>query len=202
MGSIGTPYLTALQKLSTPEGMVPEQVWNNSVGATTHNWAITTPVAYTAGTATKSISPLSWAMGEYINLRASIANNKIADMPQVVCGRYANCLMDMSLTQSRVKFNVKATTSPGQYMYVAGNTAELGAWDTDLAIPVDPRNYTVANPAWFNNVNMTAGTAVEYKYFRKNSDGSVTWENFAGNRNFVMPAAPLQTTTRTDTVVW
>jgi glucoamylase len=202
VGTLGSTYLTTLRAFSTPEGMVPEQVWNNSVGATAANRDAITPAPYVAGTPTKSMAPLSWAMGEYINLMASIANNKIVDMPQAVCGRYSNCLVPMSIGQSRVKFNVTAATVPGQYMYVAGNTAELGAWDTDLAIPVDPRSYTAANPLWFNNVNMTTGTAVQYKYFRKNSDGTVTWENLAGNRSFAMPMVDFQSTTRTDTVAW
>jgi glucoamylase len=66
-------------------------------------------------------------------------------------------------------------------------------------VPVDPRAY----PVWSNNVNMAGGAAVQYKYIRKNANGTVTWENLpgGGNRTFTMPAAGASTT-RSDTVVW
>jgi glucoamylase len=101
--------------------------------------------------------------------------------------------------ESRVRFNATATTTPGQHVYVTGNTAALGNWDTDLAVPVDPRSY----PVWFNHVNMAGGSAVQYKYFRRNADGTVTWENLpgGGNRSVTMPAAG-GSITRNDTVAW
>ena len=197
VGGQGTIYLNTLRAFSTPEGMVPEQVWNNT--ASISGWQTTTPVPFVPGTPSKSIAPLSWAMGEYINLMASIASNKIADVPQAVCGRYANCLVAPGAGQSTVRFNATATTSPGQYVYVVGSTAELGSWDTGLAVPVDPRAY----PVWFNNLNMSAGAAVQYKYVRKNADGSFSWENFpgGGNRILTMPAAG-GSLVKNDSVSW
>jgi glucoamylase len=184
VGSAGTSYLAALRAFSTPEGFVPEQVWNNT--ASINGWQTTTPAGYTPGTATKSMAPLSWAMGEYINLTAAIANNRIVDVPTVVCGRYDNCLVPISGAQSRVNFKATASTVVGQYVYVTGNVAALGNWDTGLAVPVDPRAY----PVWANTVNLPSGTAIQYKYFRRNADGSVTWENIAGggNRSLTTPA--------------
>jgi len=197
VGSAGSSYLTALRAFSTPEGFVPEQVWNNT--ASINGWQTTLPPGYTAGTPTKSMAPLSWAMGEYINLTAAIAQNKIVDIPTAVCGRYDNCLVPMQAGQSRVKFNATASTVVGQYVYVTGNTPELGNWDTGLAIPVDPRAY----PVWHNALNLPAGTTVQYKYIRKNADGSVTWENIAGggNRSLTTPAAGGVLTVN-DTVSW
>jgi glucoamylase len=198
LGTAGNSYLTTLRAFSTPEGMVPEQVWNNT--ATLYGgWQATTPAPFVPGTPSKSIAPLSWAMGEYINLMASIAQSKIADVPAATCSRYSNCVIAPASGLSQVKFNATASTVPGQYVYVVGNTAELGNWDAGLAVPVDPRNY----PVWFNSLNMTAGAAVEYKYIRKNADGSVTWENFpgGGNRTLTMPAAG-GSVVRNDTVVW
>lgn len=195
LGSAGTSYLTALRAFSTPQGAVPEQVWNNTASIT--GWQTTTPAGYTPGTPTKSIAPLSWAMGEYINLMASIAAHRIVDVPNAVCGRYANCVVPLAGGQSRATFNATATTVPGQYVYVTGNTAALGHWDPGLAVPVDPRAY----PVWTNSVNLPAGTTVLYKYLRKNADGSFTWENFSGNRSMTTPAAG-GSTVRNDTVAW
>jgi glucoamylase len=198
IGSTGNSYLTALRAFSTPEGMVPEQVWNNT--ATLYGgWQVTTPAPYVPGTPSKSIAPLSWAMGEYINLMASISQNKIADVPVATCARYSNCLAPLTAGQSRVRFNATATTGLGEYVYVTGNTAELGNWDTDLAVPVDPRSY----PVWFNHVSFAGGAAVQYKYFRKNANGTITWENIAGggNRSLTAPVAG-STIIRADTVAW
>ena len=36
--------------------------------------------------------------------------------------------------------------------------------------------YTASNPLWEGIANVPAGTSFEYKYFRKESDGSVVWE--------------------------
>jgi glucoamylase len=184
VGSAGASYLTALRAFSTPEGFVPEQVWNNS--ASINGWQTTTPAGIAPGTATKSMAPLSWAMGEYINLTAAIANNRIVDVPSVVCARYDNCLAPLVGAQSRVNFKATASTVVGQYVYVTGNVAALGNWDTGLAVPVDPRAY----PIWANTVNLPSGTAIQYKYFRRNADGSVTWETIAGggNRSATTPA--------------
>jgi glucoamylase len=189
VGSLGTSYLNTVRAFSTPEGFIPEQIWNNS--ATLYdNWVVTTPAPFVPGTPSKSIAPLSWAMGEYINLMASIANNKIVDVPNPTCSRYANCLPNITSSQSRMRFNVtlsgSGATVPGQHVYVVGNTPELGNWDTGLAVPVDPRTY----PTWFNTLALTGGSAVQYKYIRKNlSTGEVKWENLSGNRTLTMPAA-------------
>jgi glucoamylase len=195
IGSVGSSYLTALRAFSTPQGMVPEQVWNNTASIT--GWQTTTPAGYTPGTPTKSIAPLSWAMGEYINLMASIAANKIVDVPASVCSRYSNCVVPPASGQAQATLNVTASTVPGQYVYVTGNTAALGNWDPGLAVPVDPRSY----PVWTNTLNLPASTTVEYKYLRKNADGSFTWENLAGNRSLAMPASG-GGITRNDTVSW
>jgi len=197
VGSQGASYLTALRAFSTAEGFVPEQVWNNTASIT--GWQTTTPAGYTPGTPTKSMAPLSWAMGEYINLMASIAANKIADVPSAVCGRYSNCVVPPGAGQAQVNLNVTASTVPGQYVYVTGNTAALGNWDPGLAMPVDPRSY----PVWVNTLNLPAGTTIQYKYVRKNADGSFSWENLpgGGNRSMTTPAAG-SSLTLNDSVSW
>jgi glucoamylase len=127
VGSMGTSYLNTLRTLSTPEGFIPEQIWNNST-TLYGGWTVNTPAPYVPGTPSKSIAPLSWAMGEYINLMASIAQNKIADLPVHTCSRYNNCLAPLTAGQARVRFNANATTVFGENVYVVGNTPELGNW--------------------------------------------------------------------------
>jgi glucoamylase len=197
VGGVGSSYLATLRAFSTPEGFVPEQVWNNT--ASIAGWQTTTPAGYTPGTPTKSIAPLSWAMGEYINLTAAIAAGRIVDMPTVVCARYDNCAIAPTAGQAQVNFRATASTVVGQYVYVTGDTAALGNWDPGLAVPVDPRDY----PVWANSVNLPAGVAVQYKFLRKNADGSITWENLPGNGNrSVTTPASGGNITLADSVAW
>ncbi|MEU0697726.1 carbohydrate-binding module family 20 domain-containing protein [Streptomyces niveus] len=84
--------------------------------------------------------------------------------------------------QSGVTFGVNATTQPGQNIYVTGDRAELGTWNTGAALKLDPAAY----PVWKLNVPLPAGTSLAYKYVRKDAAGNVTWESGA-NRTATVP---------------
>ncbi|MGW0546382.1 carbohydrate-binding module family 20 domain-containing protein [Streptomyces altiplanensis] len=80
-------------------------------------------------------------------------------------------------------FNVDATTTAGQNIYVTGDQSALGNWNTAAAIKLDPASY----PVWKLDVSMPAGTSFAYKYIRKDASGNVTWESGA-NRTATVPA--------------
>ncbi|MGA5700147.1 carbohydrate-binding module family 20 domain-containing protein [Peterkaempfera bronchialis] len=79
-------------------------------------------------------------------------------------------------------FAVNATTVFGQNIYVVGNTATLGNWDTGKALLLSSASY----PVWRLDVAMSANTSFEYKYIRKDAGGNVTWETGA-NRTATVP---------------
>ncbi|WP_229074655.1 carbohydrate-binding module family 20 domain-containing protein [Actinoplanes sp. DH11] len=81
-------------------------------------------------------------------------------------------------------FGVNATTTPGQNLFVTGNHPALGNWTPAGAVPLSSATY----PVWTGTVNLPAGTAFQYKYLRKNADGSVTWES-GTNRTATVPAS-------------
>lgn len=85
---------------------------------------------------------------------------------------------------SGASFNVNATTSVGQNIYVTGNRAELGNWSMSAALKLDPASY----PVWKLTVSLPAGTSFEYKYIRKDAAGNVTWESGA-NRVATVPSS-------------
>ncbi|MET9599032.1 carbohydrate-binding module family 20 domain-containing protein [Streptomyces sp. NPDC006459] len=89
-------------------------------------------------------------------------------------------------------FGVNATTVPGQNIYVTGDRAELGGWNTAAALKLDPAAY----PVWKLDVTLPAGTAFSYKYLRKDAAGNVTWESGA-NRTATVPASGKVTLTDT-----
>lgn len=81
-------------------------------------------------------------------------------------------------------FAVNATTVPGQNIYVVGDRAELGAWNTGSALKLDSAAY----PVWKLDVTLPAGTSFAYKYVRKDASGNVSWESGA-NRTATVPAS-------------
>ncbi|GAA3752672.1 carbohydrate-binding module family 20 domain-containing protein [Micromonospora maritima] len=89
-------------------------------------------------------------------------------------------------------FAVTATTVYGQNVFVVGNVPALGGWNPGAAVPLSPATY----PVWRATVALPPDTAVEYKYVKKNPDGSVTWESGA-NRTFTTPAGGTRTATDT-----
>ncbi|MET0135734.1 MAG: carbohydrate-binding module family 20 domain-containing protein [Kibdelosporangium sp.] len=83
-----------------------------------------------------------------------------------------------------ISFGVTATTSPGQNIFVTGDHAQLGNW-----APVSARALSSASyPLWTADVDLPAGTTVEYKYVRKEANGAVTWESGA-NRSATVSAS-------------
>ncbi|MEU9891189.1 carbohydrate-binding module family 20 domain-containing protein [Sphaerisporangium sp. NPDC051011] len=95
-------------------------------------------------------------------------------------------------TSIATSFNADVTTAWGQNVFVVGNVPELGSWAPASAVPLSSATY----PIWRATVNLPANTAIQYKYIKKNSDGSVTWESDP-NRAFTTPSTG--TTTRNDT---
>ncbi|KAF7187077.1 Glucoamylase [Pseudocercospora fuligena] len=76
-----------------------------------------------------------------------------------------------------VTFNVLTYTSYDQLIYLAGSIAQLGSWQTNNAIQLNASNYTDISPQWIATVQIPAGTSLEYKYLRREVDGSFTWDN-------------------------
>ncbi|MBJ6109266.1 DUF1939 domain-containing protein [Hymenobacter sp. BT523] len=79
-----------------------------------------------------------------------------------------------------VQFNVTySNTVTGQDVYVLGNSAQLGAWNTANAIKLSGAAY----PKWSGTINLTSGTSVQFKYIRKDAAGNVLYEG-GSNRVF------------------
>lgn len=81
-------------------------------------------------------------------------------------------------------FGVNATTVWGQNVYVVGNVAALGGWNTASAVPLSSAGY----PTWSGTINLPASISVEYKYIKKDGAGNVIWESGA-NRAFATPGS-------------
>ena len=80
LGHDPLPYLTAMTRMASPGGMLPEQVWD----------AAPIPARGLApGRPTGSAMPLVWAHAEYLKLAASRGLKRPFDRPEAVWQRYA-----------------------------------------------------------------------------------------------------------------
>lgn len=99
-----------------------------------------------------------------------------------------------------VTFKELVTTSYGQNVFVAGSISQLGSWSTSSAIALSSESYTTSNPLWTASINLPAGTTFEYKFFKKGSDGTITWESNP-NRSYTVPTG-CSGTTGTASATW
>lgn len=101
----------------------------------------------------------------------------------------------LSGDQVQVIFKVNAATTVGQNVYVVGSIPELGSWDPAKAseVMMNP-NY----PQWFLPVSVPKGTQFEFKFIKKDANGTVVWEG-GSNRVFTSPSSSTGTA---DTAVY
>jgi glucoamylase len=97
-----------------------------------------------------------------------------------------------------VTFEVRVRTQIGQTIKIAGDTSELGQWNTDRAVTLSAFSYTDADPVWKGTVRLPAGKQVAYKYINANSDGSVKWEGDP-NRQYGVPKTCQRASMKSDT---
>ena len=170
----GKPYLAALKQFSSQAGFIPEQVWNMSANIT--GWETVTPANDAPGTATGSMRPLNWAMGEYINLIAAMKNGR-NDAPSVVVKRY-----ESDEPQTTINFSFRTQIEPGQKVYLVGDHPQLGAWVPQAGVEMAAHSDSV----WTATLSLPAGTFIQYKYVKIDQSGNVAWES-STNRALTTP---------------
>ncbi|KAJ5766969.1 uncharacterized protein N7511_004585 [Penicillium nucicola] len=89
-------------------------------------------------------------------------------------------------TSLAVTFNELVTTTYGENVYVVGSISQLGSWSTSSAIALSAGSYTSSNPLWTATISLPVGTTFEYKFIKKETDGSIVWESDP-NRSYTVP---------------
>ena len=105
-----------------------------------------------------------------------------------------------TVTTVPVTFKELVTTSYGQNVFVTGSISQLGSWSTSSAVALSAGSYTTSNPLWTASIDLPAGTTFEYKFFKKGSDGTITWES-EPNRSYTVPTG-CSGTTGTASATW
>jgi glucoamylase len=101
-------------------------------------------------------------------------------------------------TAVAVTFNEVVTTVVGENVFIVGSISQLGSWNTASAIPLSASKYTSSNPLWYATVSLPAGSSFEYKYIKKESDGTIVWESDP-NRSYTVSKSCSTTATQNDT---
>eukprot|EP00826_Nyctotherus_ovalis_P036156 TRINITY_DN3188_c0_g1_i12.p1 TRINITY_DN3188_c0_g1~~TRINITY_DN3188_c0_g1_i12.p1 ORF type:complete len:183 (+),score=31.74 TRINITY_DN3188_c0_g1_i12:572-1120(+) len=83
-----------------------------------------------------------------------------------------------------VTFKVMCNTSFGTSLWLSGSVSRLGNWSTKNAVRLQANNYTYEYPIWESeSLSLPRGVPVEYKFFKKSSEGKVVWEKLEGETN-------------------
>ena len=88
-------------------------------------------------------------------------------------------------------FDESASISTGQQVYLVGSIPELGGWNTAQAVAMSG-----TAPDWTTTVALPANTSFEYKFVKKDPDGTIEWESGA---NRTSTTGPSGSTTLNDT---
>ncbi|MGH9966836.1 MAG: alpha-amylase family glycosyl hydrolase [Pyrinomonadaceae bacterium] len=141
------------------------------------------------GTTTATIN--SWSPTQIVVTTPSVTNGNYNVTVTNSGGVVSNGIQYTVLTAKLipVTFTVyNATpTQVGDYIFLTGNTVELGAWSTTWDGAVGPM-LTPNYPNWFLTVSVPAGQTIQFKFIKIASGGAVTWE--AGqNHQYTVPTS-------------
>ncbi|HEV7683217.1 MAG TPA: alpha-amylase family glycosyl hydrolase [Pyrinomonadaceae bacterium] len=141
------------------------------------------------GTTTATVN--SWSATQIVVTTPSVANGNYNVTVTNSGGTVSNGIQYTVLTAKLipVTFTVyNATpTSTGDYIFLVGNTIELGAWSTTWDGAVGPM-LTPNYPDWFLTASMPAGQTIQFKFIKIAAGGGVTWEN-GSNHTYTVPAS-------------
>lgn len=133
----------------------------------------------------------SWSNTSVVFTVPNVANGAYNVQLKNSSGTAANTIAFTVLTAKLipVTFTVNNAnpTNPGDYIFVTGNTVELGDWGTTFPTAIGPMldpNY----PNWFLNVSLPAGQNVQFKFIDIQSNGNVVWEN-GSNHSYTVPTS-------------
>ncbi|MBY6036685.1 IPT/TIG domain-containing protein [Fictibacillus nanhaiensis] len=142
------------------------------------------------GTVTSTIQ--SWNNNEIKITVPSISAGSYNVTVTTSSGKVSNAYGPIDLltsSQTSVRFMVNnAYTTTGQNVYLVGNTAELGNWDTAKAIGPMYNQVIAAYPTWYYDVSVPASRSIEFKFIKKDGAGNVVWESGA-NHLFTTPSS-------------
>jgi hypothetical protein len=130
----------------------------------------------------------------------SVANGVYSVQLKNSSGTAANTIQFTVLTAKLipVTFTVNNAnpTNTGDYIFLVGNTVELGDWGSPTPTffnsigPMLCPNY----PNWFLNVSVPAGQNIQFKFVDIQANGNVVWES-GSNHTYTVPTSGIGSVT-------
>jgi hypothetical protein len=133
----------------------------------------------------------SWSTTSVSFTVPSVSNGVYQVQVKNSSGTSANTIQFTVLTAKLipVTFTVNNAnpTNTGDYIYLTGNTVELGDWGSTFSAAIGPMldpNY----PSWFLNVSVPACQNIQFKFIDIQASGGVVWEN-GSNHSYTVPCS-------------
>ncbi|MCI4360897.1 MAG: glycoside hydrolase family 15 protein, partial [Thermoplasmata archaeon] len=121
-GHDARPYLRTMEQLSTPTGLLPEQVWDAPDIPAAHQFL---------GRPTESAVPLAWAHAEYAKLTRSIEDRQVFDRIPEVFERYIHRVGEPAPLEIWSFHRQPHTVAPARPLRVLAGAAFVLRWSTD-----------------------------------------------------------------------
>lgn len=152
------------------------------------NFGTTTgTVKFGATTATVN----SWSSTKIVATTPSITNGNYNVTVTNSSAQVSNSIQYTVLTAKLIPItftvNNATPTQVGDYIFLTGNTVELGNWSTTWDGAVGPM-LTPNYPNWFLVASMPAGQTIQFKFIKIAANGAVTWEAGA-NHQYTVPTS-------------
>jgi len=141
------------------------------------------------GTTTATVN--SWTPTQIVVTTPTVTNGSYNVTVTNSGGTVSNGIQYTVLTAKLIPVtftvNNATPTSTGDYIFLTGNTVELGAWSTTWDGAVGPM-LTPNYPNWFLTASVPAGQTIQFKFIKIASGGAVTWEN-GSNHTYTVPTS-------------
>ncbi|HEV7474873.1 MAG TPA: alpha-amylase family glycosyl hydrolase [Pyrinomonadaceae bacterium] len=141
------------------------------------------------GTTTATVN--SWSATQIVVTTPSVTNGNYNVTVTNSGGTVSNGIQYTVLTAKLIPVtftvNNATSTSTGDYIFLTGNTVELGAWSTTWDGAVGPM-LTPNYPNWFLTASVPAGQTIQFKFIKIAAGGAVTWEN-GSNHSYTVPSS-------------
>jgi hypothetical protein len=141
------------------------------------------------GTTTATVN--SWSPTQIVVTTPTVTNGNYNVTVTNSGGTVSNGIQYTVLTAKLIPVtftvNNATPTSTGDYIFLTGNTVELGAWSTTWDGAVGPM-LTPNYPNWFLTASVPAGQTIQFKFIKIASGGAVTWEN-GSNHTYTVPTS-------------
>ena len=141
------------------------------------------------GTTTATVN--SWTSTQIVATTPSVTNGNynvtVTNSSSQVSNSIQYTVLAAKLIPVTFTVNNASPTQVGDYIFLTGNTVELGSWSTTWDGAVGPL-LTPNYPNWFGVASVPAGQTIQFKFIKIAANGAVTWEAGA-NHQYTVPAS-------------